>query len=87
MHLVELVSDRFDSWLVGQLVVHSLPSKSNLVLFFDSSRPNEPNVHTPWRLVYVLNGVRLACTIGRFFDHARRREEITVALGQIDCLE
>lgn len=85
--LVELLADGFDSWLVGQLVVHSLPSKSFVVAFFDSSRPNEPLVHSDWRIVYVLAGVRLACKVERFFDHARKREEITVALGQIDSLE
>lgn len=84
---VELVADRFDSWLVGQLVVHSLPAKSFVVAFFDSSRPREPNAYTDWRIVYVLAGVRLACKVGRFFDHARKREEITVVLGQIDSLE
>jgi hypothetical protein len=79
---VELVSERFDSWLIGQLVVHSLPVRSNIVAFFDSSRSGEPNVYTTWRITYVLAGVRLACEVGRIFDYARKREDITVLLGE-----
>jgi len=82
VRLVELVADRFDSWLVGQLVVHSMPAKSGVVAFFDSSRVHEPNTPSDWRVVYVLAGVRLNCEVGRFYDHARKRESITVVLGE-----